>query len=62
MILASFRESTCFLIAGNVRSISLSSALIETHCLLKSRYLRISTFVLLPKSFSRFIRKKKKTM
>lgn len=48
-------ESTCFLIAGKVHQISLSNALIDTPCLLKIRYLRISTFVLLPNNFSRFI-------
>gem|GEM_PF-4624705 len=53
--LANFKESTCFFIAGKVHSNSLSNALIETHCLLNNKYLSISTFVLLPKSFSRFI-------
>ena len=52
---ALFRLSTCFLIAGKVHQISVSNALMETPCLLKIRYLRMSTFVLLPKSFSRFI-------
>ncbi len=51
----SSRESTCFFIAGNVRPSSDSKALIETPCLLKSRYLIISTFVFDPKSFSKFI-------
>ena len=51
----SSRESTCFLIAGNVHQISLSSALMETHCLRKTRYFSISTLVLLQKSFSKFI-------
>ena len=51
----SSNESTCFLIAGNVHQISLSNALIETHCLRKTKYLSISTLVLLQKSFSKFI-------
>jgi hypothetical protein len=55
IIPASFRESTCFLIAGNVRQSSVSRALMDTPCLLKMRYFRMSTFVLLQKSFSRFI-------
>lgn len=55
MTLASRSESTCFLIAGKVRVNSLSSALIETPCLLKSRYLSMSTLALLQKSFSRFM-------
>jgi len=53
---ANFKESTCFLIAGKVQSNSLSRALIEIHCLLNNKYLIISTFVLLPKSFSKFIK------
>ena len=48
-------ESTCFLIAGKVHQISLSNALMETHCLRKTKYLRISTLVLLQNSFSKFI-------
>ena len=48
-------ESTCFLMAGKVHQISLSKALMETHCLRKTRYLSISTLVLLQKSFSKFI-------
>lgn len=52
---ARLRESICFLIAGKVHESSHSRALIEIHCLLNKRYLRISTFVLLPKSFSKFI-------
>ena len=51
----SSRESTCFLIAGKVHQISLSNALIEIHCLRKTKYLSISTLVLLQKSFSKFI-------
>ena len=48
-------ESICFFIAGKVHQISLSNALIDIHCLRKIKYLRISTFVLLQKSFSRFM-------
>ena len=51
----SSKESTCFLIAGKVHQISLSRALIDTHCLRKTRYFSISTLVLLQKSFSKFI-------
>ena len=51
----SSRESTCFLMAGKVHHISLSRALIETHCLRKTRYFNMSTLVLLQKSFSKFI-------
>ena len=52
---ASSKTSTCFLIAGKVHQRSVSNALIDTHCLLKIRYLSMSTLVLLQKSFSRFI-------
>jgi hypothetical protein len=51
----SSKESTCFLIAGKVHQISLSRALIDTHCLRKTKYFSMSTLVLLPKSFSKFI-------
>jgi hypothetical protein len=54
-IQASSNESTCFFIAGKVHQISLSRALIDTHCLRKTRYFSISTLVLLQKSFSKFI-------
>ena len=53
----SSRESICFLIAGNVHQISLSSALIDIHCLRKTKYFNMSTLVLLQKSFSKFILK-----
>jgi hypothetical protein len=53
----SSNESTCFLMAGKVHQISLSNALIETHCLRKTKYLSISILVLLQKSFSKFILK-----
>ena len=52
---ASSKTSTCFLIAGKVHQRSVSNALIDTHCLLKIRYLSMSTLVLLQKSFSKFI-------
>jgi hypothetical protein len=55
----SSRESTCFLIAGKVHQISLSNALIEIHCLQKTRYFNISTFVLLQNSFSKFMNDEK---
>jgi len=54
-ISASNKESTCFFIAGKDHSSSVSSALIEIHCLLKSRYLMMSVFVLLQINFSIFI-------
>jgi hypothetical protein len=54
----SSKESICFLMAGNVHHISLSRALMETHCLRKTRYFNISILVLLQNNFSKFIMKK----